>query len=207
MRPNHSLLVQVVEVGDDSEAVDDGDGETELEVEGAESSQPNQPGVLQLVLLPADEVRREDVVVTVGAGAADDAAVEEVVEKSVVVESLHPNHPGDSQLVELEQEDEEDDDVVLALPELVLDSSKQPHQPGVLQVSVRVREYAVLELVLVVVLSVPLLSKNFQLKQSWHSTSASHFATSSYASSTSGMTLLMRCVPTLTRQPRSPTVS
>lgn len=134
MRPNHSLEVQLVDACGDEEAVEEGEG-----VEEVPSLQPNQPGVSQVVL---DEVRsREEVgseegVVIVGAGEAD-VDNEELVEVVVVVGSLQPNQPGVSQLVELELED--DDVVVLALPEVV-DSSRHPHHPGVLQVSVRVRE-------------------------------------------------------------------
>lgn len=83
----------------------------------------------------------------------------------VVVGSLHPNQPGVSQVVV------EVVSVVLvlvAVPVVVVLSSKQPHQPGVLQVLVRVCTFEVVVVVDVVV-SDPLLSGNFQLKQSVHS--------------------------------------
>lgn len=52
----------------------------------------------------------------------------------------------------------------------VVVSSRHPHQPGVLQVDVLVYEaLEVVVVVVVVVLSEPLLSKYFQLKQSRHS--------------------------------------
>lgn len=64
--------------------------------------------------------------------------------------------------------------------EEVVDSSRHPHHPGVWHVSVRVlvRDVVVAELLLlVVVFSVPLDSKNFQLKQSMQSMSCSHSGT------------------------------
>ena len=63
---------------------------------------------------------------------------------------------------------------------VVVDSSRQPHHPGVLHVVVLVR-LDVLELLLLldVVASDPLLSKYFQLKQSTHSSSGKHGGTSS----------------------------
>lgn len=85
-------------------------------------------------------------VVIVGADVGDGVEV-------VVTGSLQPNQP----------------DVlhVAVVVEVVVDvvvSSKQPHQPGVWQVSVRVRVYVLVDVgTLVVVVSVPLLSKNFQL--------------------------------------------
>lgn len=60
---------------------------------------------------------------------------------------------------------------------------------------------------LLLVVSLPLLSKNFQLKQSTHSLSSWQDGTVSYLASTSLITLLILWVPTPTRQPRSPTVS
>jgi F0F1-type ATP synthase membrane subunit c/vacuolar-type H+-ATPase subunit K len=100
-----------------------------------------------------------DVVVRVDAGSALGDVI--VVVRVMVVGSLQPNQPGDLQ-----------EDVVIVLVMVVVgvvvvDSSRQPHQPGVLQVSVRVCE-VVLDglLVLLVVVSLLLLSKNFQLKQS-----------------------------------------
>lgn len=80
--------------------------------------------------------------------------------------SLQPNQPGVRQVVVVYVV------VMTECVEVVPDvvSSRHPHQPGVLQVDVLV--YEVLEVVVVVVvvvLSEPLLSKYFQLKQSRHS--------------------------------------
>jgi hypothetical protein len=78
--------------------------------------------------------------------------------------------------------------------DVVVTGSSHPNQPGVLQVSVLVRvvvdETVLLceEVLKVVVDSVPLLSKNDQLKQSEQSTSVLHFGTVSYLSRTSWMT-------------------
>lgn len=102
----------------------------------------------------------------------------------VSVGSLQPNQPGVLQLevvevvslVVVDVDVDVDVDVVVVV--VVVDSSRQPHQPGVLQVLVRVRVFDVL-VVLEVVVSEPLLSKNFQLKQSTHSVSAVHGGTSS----------------------------
>ena len=114
------------------------------------SLQPNHPGVLHVDVEVGCEV-----VVIVGAGDALDVVVVSVV----VVESLQPNHPGVSHVVlELEVV------VVDVVESAVVDSSRQPHHPGVLHVSVRVLvRVVVLVLLFDVVLSVPLLSKNFQL--------------------------------------------
>jgi len=61
---------------------------------------------------------------------------------------------------------EVEDVVVVIVDPLVVVSSKQPHHPGVLQVSVRVRVEVEVEvevmMVVVVDESVPLLSKNSQ---------------------------------------------
>lgn len=61
---------------------------------------------------------------------------------------------------------------------VVVDSSRQPHHPGVLQVLVlrRLVDVVLLRRVVVVV-SEPLLSKYFQLKQSTHSVFGEHFGT------------------------------
>ena len=181
------------------------------------SLQPHQPGVAQLVEVDVEEddpveltaellvelmvelivellgsallvAGVSDGVVTIGTGAALGDVI--VVVKVIVVGSLQPDQPGVLQ-----------EEVVMVLVMVVVgvcdlvvvDSSRQPHQPGVLQVSVRVCE-VVLDgmLVLLVVVSLLLLSKNFQLKQSWHSTSSSHIGTVSYFSSTSLITLTMR---------------
>ena len=152
------------------------------------SLQPHQPGVAQLVELDVAEddagelliellveliveltiellgaallvAGGSEVVVRVCAGSALGDVI--VVVRVIVVGSLQTNHPGDLQ-----------EEVVIVLVMVVVgvvvvDSSRQPHQPGVLQVSVRVCE-VVLDglLVLLVVVSLLLLSKNFQLKQS-----------------------------------------
>lgn len=152
------------------------------------SLQPHQPGVAQLVELDAEEdnaVEPTDVpaveltgevtvellgaallvagvsedVVTIGAGTGLGDVT--VVVRVIVVGSLQPNHPGDLQEVVVIVL------VMVVVGVVVVDSSRQPHQPGVLQVSVRVCE-VVLDglLVLLVVVSLVLLSKNFQLKQS-----------------------------------------
>lgn len=147
------------------------------------SLQPHQPGVAQEVELEvaedaeglAVELIAEltiellgsallvagvlGVVVRVDAGTALGDVI--VVVRVIVVGSLQPNQPGDLQ-----------EEVVIVLVMVVVgvvvvDSSRQPHQPGVLQVSVRVCEVVLDGLfVLLVVVSLLLLSKNFQLKQS-----------------------------------------
>jgi hypothetical protein len=103
---------------------------------------PNQPLLVQVVVV----------------GSLD--GVVEVVSAVVEVLSLHPNQPGVSQvlvLVELL------DVLVLVDAVAVVLSSRQPHQPGVLHVSVRVRVEVVVGAVVVVVdglLCVPF--SNFQ---------------------------------------------
>lgn len=102
----------------------------------------------------------EDVVVTVGAGVGDVVSECELV---VVVSSKQPNHPG-----VLHVDEDEVELVVVDVFLVLVDSSRQPHHPGVLHVSVLVREFVLVEvdvglLVLVVVVSVPLLSKYFQV--------------------------------------------
>jgi len=89
------------------------------------------------------------------------AVVEE--KEVVVVGSLQPNQPGVLQ-VEVEVDDVLVEVVVVVVGPDVVFSSRQPHQPGVLHVSVLVR--VDVELRVLVIGSVPLLSKNFQLKQS-----------------------------------------
>jgi hypothetical protein len=93
----------------------------------------------------------------VAVGVADGAgmAVSSVV--VVVVGSLHPNQPGVLQVVVDEVLDE--DEVVEVV---VVVSSRQPHHPGVLHVVVRVL-VELDDLEVDVLLSEPLLSKNFQL--------------------------------------------
>jgi len=151
------------------------------------SLQPHQPGVAQLVELDIEEddaveliieLRVEltvelmvellgtallvagvlEDVVTIGAGTALGDVT--VVVKVIVVGSLQPNHPGDLQEVVVIVL------VMVVVGVVVVDSSRQPHQPGVLQVSVRVCEVVLDGLLLLVVVSLLLLSKNFQLKQS-----------------------------------------
>lgn len=153
MKPNHRLDVHVVSDGG-SEGLE---GEDEDDVDGvvvvASLHRPNQPGVLHVVLEGVLVIVLV-IVVTVGLGdgAGDDIAGEEAVE----VGSLQPNQPGVLQL-------DVDDDVVVEEVVVVV-SSRQPNQPGVLHVSVLVRVYVlVLGTELLVVVSVPLLSKNFQL--------------------------------------------
>ena len=90
----------------------------------------------------------------VGAGAGTE--VMNVVVYVVVASFLHPNQPGLKHVVVVT--------VLVSVVLLLVVSSRHPHHPGVLQVSVRV---LVLEVEVwvgdVVVRSVPLLSKNFQL--------------------------------------------
>lgn len=148
------------------------------------SLQPHQPGVAQDVELEVEdddaeeltvelisELRIEllgsavlvagmsEVVVRVGAGSALGDVI--VVVRVIVVGSLQPNQPG------VLQEEVVMVLVMVVVGVVVVDSSRQPHQPGVLQVSVRVCEVVLVGLlVLLVVVSLLLLSKNFQLKQS-----------------------------------------
>lgn len=139
------------------------------------SRQPqNKPGVLQ------DEVAKVGGAVIVGAGVAVgvvevvvwswhpnhpgvlhvEVVVETLVEEVVVVGSLHPNQPGVLH-VEVELLEEVVVVVMVVLP------SKHPHQPGVLQIDVLVGiEDVAGEVVVVVVISEPLLLKNFQSSQS-----------------------------------------
>ena len=156
----------VVDVGE-GVGVEVGD----VEGESVGSRQPpNQPGYSQLDAVDGELVGREEVVVREGAGAGEGVA-DFVVDSSP---SKHPNHPGVLQ-VELE-------DllvavvVVVVVGVLVVDSSRQPHQPGVLQVSVLVLLFFVVDfdvdvevevevdvgIVKDVVVSVPLLSKYCQ---------------------------------------------
>lgn len=122
-----------------------------------ESRQPNHPGSRQLVLAlgvavaVAVAVTVGRVVVTVDAGAA-----------VVVVGSLHPNQPGVLHVVVVAVVV---GDVVLVVPVSVVLPSRQPHHPGVLQVEVRVSDVVVVVEV-VVVISDPLLLKNFHSSQS-----------------------------------------
>ena len=123
-----------------------------------------------------------------------------VVGDIVVVSRQPPNHPYFTHDVVGKSDVDVDEpvdvvEVVVSSRHPANISSKQrqiieihiPHHPGVLQVVVRVG-VAVVELVLLAVLvdgSEPLLRKNFQLKQSTHSSSDIHLGTSGYASITS----------------------
>jgi hypothetical protein len=107
------------------------------------------------------------------------ASFEEVVVVVASVLSLQPNHPGVLQLLVLA---EVNNVLVLAGTVIVVLSSRQPHQPGVLHVAVRVREKVDVGAAVVVVdglVCVPF--SNFQRKQSAQLTSSStHVATLSY---------------------------
>jgi len=86
--------------------------------------------------------------------------VVDVAGSVVVVGSLQPNQPGVLQLVVVVVVD-----VVVAVS--VVLSSRQPHQPGVLQVDVLVALVELVEVAVeVVVISEPLLRKNFHSSQS-----------------------------------------
>lgn len=130
------------------------------------SSQPqNRPGVKHVVL---------DVVLVGMAGFVD------VMVEVVVVLSLQPNQPGVRHVVVV---------IVVVSVEVavpVVVSSKHPHHPGVLQVSVRVRVLDVDDVEVDDVMgSVPLLSYIFQLPQSRHSGVNLHSGTVSYFMMTS----------------------
>jgi hypothetical protein len=122
---------------------------------------PNQPGYSHDDVAVGDD----EVVVTVGAGARVVVCGDFEVVFSPL-SSLQPNHPGVLHV------DVEDVDVlfdVVFVPVVVV-SSRQPHQPGVLHVSVLVRVLLLADFDVavgfeewVVVVSVPLLSKYFQL--------------------------------------------
>lgn len=190
LQPHHPGVAQVVEDEEDLELDDSVDLGVELAGEL----------VVIATLLVAGT---SEVGVTIGAGAAEGEVI--VVVRVIVLGSLQPNQPGVLHVVVVSV-------LVIVVVEIVdvvvVDSSRQPHQPGVLQVSVRVSEVVLEETVLLlVVVSLLLFSKNVQLKQSWQSVSSSQLGTVSYFSSTSLMTLTIRWVPTPARQPRSPTVS
>lgn len=159
--------------------------------EVVESLQPNQPGVLQVW---------DDVGVVVVF-----VLVVWLRVSLVVVSSRQPHHPGVlhvlvwavvvvvvvvvvigvvSLFVFV---------LVLWLPfSLVVVSSRHPHHPGVLHVLVRVVVVIVVVLLVLVVKSEWLLSKYSQLKQSVQLTICLHSAGSSYLSSTSLITTLIR---------------
>lgn len=137
--------------------MDDGTADEEGGIEDGgivtESLHPNQPGVEHVV---EDSVIDVVVVTVVKAGLL--AGFVMVLDMVVVVESRHPNHPGVLQVVDVVVV------VLVVIAEVVVVSSRHPHQPGVLQVSVRVRVCVfVARPVDVVVVSLLLLSKNFQL--------------------------------------------
>jgi hypothetical protein len=150
LQPHHPGVRQVAEEEDDG--LDD-EAAVELGVELATEL------LVSALLLVAGI---SEVGVTIGAGAAEGEVI--VVVRVIVVGSLQPNQPGVLQVVVVNV-------LVIVVVEVVdvvvEDSSRQPHQPGVLQVSVRVSEVELEEtVVLLVVVSLLLLSKNFQLKQS-----------------------------------------
>ena len=131
-------------------------------VEVVESWQPNHPGVSHVVLEVVtvaeedDEEAAVEVVVTVGAGAGVAILLVSVVVIVDVASDLHPNQPGERQVVVVIVS------VVVTGTVTLLVSSKHPHHPGVLHVSVLVRVVDVAEEEAeLVVVSVPLLSKNF----------------------------------------------
>ena len=97
-------------------------------------------------------------------------------------------------------------DVVVVDPVVVV-SSRHPHQPGVLQVSVLVLVLVDVELDDEVDGFVLLLSYIFQFPQSLHSGVVLHFGTVSYLRITSLMTDRILCVPIPTLHPLSATVS
>jgi hypothetical protein len=180
------------------------------------SLQPNQPGDVQLAVdegleaVADTDVRRGTLWVGDAAWDVDDS--------SSSSPSLHPNQPGVLQgvvvvgpsLLEVVVVDVVVDVVdVVVVVVVVVDSSRQPHHPGVLHVEVRVVVVLVQLVVLVVVGegSDSWLSKYSQLKQSVQLTAARHSAGASYFSSTSFRTSLIRWLPTPLRQPKSPTVS
>jgi hypothetical protein len=147
---------------------------------------PNQQAVWQMVVVVVIVVAVTPEVVDDGSGRVLVIVVEMVVVTGE--SSRQPNHPMLIQVVVVYRE------VIVVRgvdADVVVIGSSHPHQPGCLQVSVRVRvivdeEVLLCEEVLdVVVDSVPLLSKNVQLKQSEQSTSVSHFGTVSYLSRTS----------------------
>ena len=208
IRPNqasdvHELVLAVL----DTVECDVGGDVTEWRclVEDRSWQPKKRPGVLQWLWVVEDGANvwlslrcpvGLTVVVIVGLGVAP------VLD--VCVGSLQPNQPGVLQLVVVGVVSRVVVDVEVVV--VVVDSSRQPHQPGVLHVDVRVRVLDVLD-VRDVVVSEPLLSKNFQLKQSTHSVSAVHAGSSSYASMTFLITPRILWFPIPTLQPLSSTVS
>lgn len=115
------------------------------------SLQPNQPGVSHVVVEVVSEVEVVEVVVVVVVVGTGKMLVEVVMTVWVVL-SLQPNHPGVSQVVDVMMLVE-----VVMGPDVVL-SSRHPHQPGVLQVSVLEGVVVAVLLLELVVVSEPLLS-------------------------------------------------
>ena len=149
MQPNHPNSTQPV-------AVVIGCGGS-IETVVLSTQPPSQPYSMHEV------VSRSGVFVGVGAG---------VVGERVVVSKQPPNQPY------LRQEVVGSSEVMVEVVEVVEDvgtgvvvESRQPHHPGVWQVVVRVGLAVCEVLLLEVVVSEPLLSKYFQLKQSTHSSS------------------------------------
>lgn len=150
LQPHHPGVLQEVE--DEGVELDD---ELTAELLGVELAVE----LVVIALLPV--AGASEVVVTIGAGAAEGEVM--VVVSVIVLGSLQPNQPGVLQVVVVSVLVI----VVVGVCDVVVDSSRQPHQPGVLQVSVRVCEVVLEEtVVLLVVVSLLLLSKNVQLKQS-----------------------------------------
>ena len=117
------------------------------------------------------------VIVGTGSVAGLVVSAEAVV---LIVSSLQPSQPG---VLHVELDDVVV--VVVSVPVVVVVSSRHPDQPGVLHVAVRVFVLDVLSLLVVLiveVISLPLLSKYFQLKQSVQSSSRTHSGTASYES-------------------------
>ena len=176
---------------------------------------PKKPRCLHR-LVEADDVVRTDVVVLcvmdgddteVAVMVVRDGAGAALVATGVVVGSLQPNQPGVLHVVvvivvvvllTLE--------LVVVVVVVVVVLSRQPHHPGVLQVEVLVLVDDV-ELEVDVVISEPLLSKYFQLKQSTHSLSGAQFGGASYFLITWSITKWILWLPSPTRQPKSATVS
>jgi len=159
LQPHHPGVAQVVE--------DEGDLELDDSVDLGVELAGELVVIATLLVAGTSEVG-----VTIGAGAAEGEVI--VVVRVIVLGSLQPNQPGVLHVVVVNV-------LVIVVVEVVdvvvVDSSRQPHQPGVLQVSVRVSEVVLEETVLLlVVVSLLLLSKNVQLKQSWQSVSSRSLA-------------------------------
>jgi len=134
-------------------------GNAVLEVLELGSLHPHHPGCSQTVEvgLAEDGACVAEAGMDVVGGVIVSSAV--VVVIVTLTSDLQPNQPGLMQLVVVYVV------VIIGVVEVVVDdSSRHPHHPGVLHVDVLVYvvELVVVDLVLVVV-SLPLLSKNFQL--------------------------------------------